>query len=77
MELRRNRIDRKAEENKCTREKKKQTKHGKNKSAIKLRNKMQIKQNSKTKYGETKRIKIGIDGKSSETNSTHQKTKYK
>jgi hypothetical protein len=53
MELRRNRIDGKAEKNKYTR-KKKQTKHGRNESVIKPRNKIQVKQNSKTKYGEIK-----------------------
>jgi hypothetical protein len=54
MELRRNRTNRKAEENEYTR-KKNQTKHGRNKSEIKLRNKIQMKRNSKTKYGEIKR----------------------
>jgi hypothetical protein len=73
MELRRNRMDQKAEENEYTREKKKQTKHGRNKSGIKLRNKIQMKQNSKSKYGKTKRIKIGIDEKSSDTNNIHWK----
>jgi hypothetical protein len=55
MELRRNRIDQKAEENEYTKEKKKQIKHGRNESGIKLRNKIQMKRNSKTRYGETKR----------------------
>jgi hypothetical protein len=77
MELRRNEIERKAEENEYTTEKKKQTKQGRNKSGIKLRNKIQRKQNSKTKYGGIKRNQIGMDGKSRETNGIHQKTKYK
>jgi hypothetical protein len=55
IELGRNRIDRKAEENEYTMEKKKQTKHGGNKSGIKPGNKIQMEQNPKAKYGEAKR----------------------
>jgi hypothetical protein len=58
MELRRNRIDRKAEENEYTREKNKQTKHGRNKSAIKQRNKIQMKRNSKQNMQRQKGIKL-------------------
>jgi hypothetical protein len=72
MELRRNRTYQKAKENQYTR-KKKQTKHGRKKNGIKLRNKIQIKRNTERQKG----IKIGIDGKSRETNSCHRKMKYK